>query len=91
MLQRITAIAFARDAQTLIDNPEIDDDNTETEMPSDDCGNKGILILDATCCPGYIHYPTDIGLLNQSRELTEDIIDVLYKSIHDQYSYKPRT
>lgn len=91
MLQRITAIAFAGDAQKLMDNPEADDDDTEAEMPPDSCGNKGTLILDATCCPADIHYPTDIGLLNQSRELTEDIIDILYKSIQDRYAYKPRT
>jgi hypothetical protein len=29
--------------------------------------------------------------LNQSRELAEEIIDVLYKSIQTRYAYKPRT
>lgn len=92
MLQRITAITFAGDAQNLMDNPETaDEDPDESATPSDSCGNKGTLILDATCCPADIHYPTDIGLLNQSRELTEDIIDVLYKAIQDRYAYKPRT
>lgn len=91
MLQRITAIAFAGDARNLMDNPETEEDTDESEIPSGSCGNKGTLILDATCCPADIHYPTDIGLLNQSRELTEDIIDTLYKSIQDRYAYKPRT
>jgi hypothetical protein len=53
--------------------------------------NRGTLILDATCCPQDIHYPTDIGLLNQARELCEDIIDKLFGSIKDRYEYKPRT
>jgi hypothetical protein len=41
--------------------------------------NRGKLILDATCAPADISYPTDLGLLNQARTETEKIIDVLYK------------
>lgn len=37
--------------------------------------NKGRLIVDATCAPADIAYPTDIGLLNEAREKTEKIID----------------
>lgn len=40
--------------------------------------NQGKLILDATCAPADIKYPTDLGLLNQARENTEKIIDVLH-------------
>ena len=32
--------------------------------------NKGQLILDATCAPADIRYPTDLGLLNDAREKT---------------------
>ena len=39
--------------------------------------NKGKLILDATCAPADIRYPTDISLLNEARENTEEIIDIL--------------
>jgi hypothetical protein len=53
--------------------------------------NRGTLILDATCCPQDISYPTDVGLLNRARELSEEIIDVLYGSVMGQYPYKPRT
>ena len=28
--------------------------------------NRGQLILDATCAPSDISYPTDLGLLNQA-------------------------
>ena len=52
---------------------------------------KGTLILDATCCPQDIRYPTDIGLLNHARELLELIIDILYALVIEQYAYKPRT
>jgi len=66
------------------DISKIDDIVTEND-------NRGTLILDATCCPQDIRYPTDMGLLNQARELTEDVIDVLYKMVQTQYAYKPRT
>ena len=53
--------------------------------------NRGKLIIDATCAPADISYPTDIGLLNQGRVHTEKIIDILYKSLKGQIPKKPRT
>lgn len=53
--------------------------------------NRGTLILDATCCPADIHYPTDAGLLNHARELVEKMIDLLYPAARDLYPEKPRT
>jgi hypothetical protein len=38
-------------------------------------------LLDATCTPADIKYPTDIGILNEAREKTEKIIDKLYKEL----------
>jgi transposase, IS5 family len=43
--------------------------------------NQGKLILDATCAPADLKYPTDLGLLNQAREHTEKIIDALHNQI----------
>jgi hypothetical protein len=66
----------------------------KAEATADDTpanGNRGTLILDATCCPQDIKYPTDTGLLNHARELSEEIIDKLYKTVANQYAYKPRT
>ena len=40
--------------------------------------NKGKLLVDATVAPQDIKYPTDLDLLNTSREKTEKIIDELY-------------
>ncbi|MHC5918067.1 MAG: transposase, partial [Nostoc sp.] len=53
--------------------------------------NRGKLILDATCAPGDISYPTDLGLLNQARKHTEKIIDLLYEQVLGQLNKKPRT
>jgi len=53
--------------------------------------NRGKLILDATCAPGDISYPTDLNLLNQGRKQTERIIDLLYEQIKGTLEKKPRT
>jgi IS5 family transposase len=53
--------------------------------------NQGKLILDATCAPADISYPTDFKLLNQARVHTERIIDVLYSQLKEKIQQKPRT
>jgi hypothetical protein len=53
--------------------------------------NRGKLILDATCAPGDISYPTDLNLLNQARKQIERIIDLLYEQIKGTLEKKPRT
>lgn len=66
----------------------------KTEEPEKEVNtpkNRGKLILDATCAPGDISYPTDIGLLNQARFQIEKIIDSLYEQIKGQLEKKPRT
>ena len=53
--------------------------------------NKGKLILDATVAPSDIKYPTDLGLLNLARKITEKLIDKLYKPLKGFLEKKPRT
>ncbi len=50
---------------------------------------QGKLILDATVAEQAIRYPTDLGLLNEAREISEQIIDVLYPLTNGDK--KPRT
>ncbi len=40
--------------------------------------HQGKLILDATVAEQAIRFPSDLSLLNESREISEQIIDVLY-------------
>jgi len=40
--------------------------------------NEGTLILDATCAPQNIRYPTDMSLLNEAREKLEEMIDTAH-------------
>ena len=53
--------------------------------------NQGQLILDATCTPADIKYPTDLGLLNSARKHTEKVIDQLYEREKGKLKVKPRT
>ena len=73
------------------DDGDPDDSNKDDSNPPDAGGdetlpvqadekmeetvNEGTLILDATCVPQNIRFPTDSSLLNEAREKTEEIID----------------
>ena len=61
-----------------------DDSSSDTST-----GNRGKLIVDATCTPADITYPTDLKLLNEAREKTEEIIDVMHRPLIGDKS-KPR-
>lgn len=55
--------------------------NESQEPSEDDNGhpsNKGKLIVDATCTPADVAYPTDLNLLNEAREKTEAMIDAMH-------------
>jgi len=69
----------------------------ESSPPEDDDSdgnasskNNGKLIVDATCTPADIRYPTDISLLNEAREKSEQIIDILFEPLIGRQR-KPRT
>jgi hypothetical protein len=53
--------------------------------------NEGTLMLDATCAPADIRYPTDLGLLHESREALESIVDTLWENMTHKPPVKPRT
>ena len=52
--------------------------------------NEGTMILDATCAPQNIRFPTDASLLNEAREKAEEIIDTLHEMGLSE-GKKPRT
>jgi hypothetical protein len=68
---------------------QTDKDNDDDEPPSPT--NAGQLIVDASCTPADIRYPSDLSLLNEAREHTEHIIDALYAQVREQGVQKPRT
>lgn len=62
-------------------------DNGREEDPP---ANQGQLLVDATCVPADITYPTDLKLLNKAREKSEWIIDELHMA-RGRGHKKPRT
>ncbi len=79
----------AASVESASDTPsEKDQDDNHSDPPSP---NQGQLILDATCAPADIRYPTDLDLLNEAREQSEQILDDLYAQIADTPEQKPRT
>ena len=89
MLKSISETAFAREALKGIEAEKDDNDGNDDNNGGGD--PKGSLLLDATCCPSDIHYPTDVGLLNHARELLECVIDNLHQQLSRLGVTKPRT
>ena len=65
------------------EQPIQDSEEDNSTEPTD-----GTLIVDATACPQDISYPTDLNLLNDAREKSEQLIDKLHTGLP---TAKPRT
>ena len=55
---------------------------TSAEVPL--AANEGTLLVDATCAPADVAYPTDLNLLNEAREKLESMIDTLHQPVRGQ-------
>ena len=75
------------DPSTAVVNSE--EKKTESQLPASAITHHGKLLMDATACPQDIRYPTDLNLLNDACEKSEDLIDFLYAGCGD--INKPRT
>ena len=68
--------------------PPAEPENKSEQSVSAD--HAGRLLVDATACPQDIAYPTDLNILNDAREKSEELIDVLFsRELHGDK--KPRT
>lgn len=81
-------IAKALNLNPQKENSDFEDDDRDDEDISDKPKNKGKLQLDATIADAHIKFPTDLSLLNDSREKSEEIIDKFCKELNVS---KPRT
>ena len=79
--------SIVRNALELDDEPQ---DKSSADNDDDKPCNNVKLIVDATCTPADIAYPTDLNLLNEAREKTEAIIDTMHAPLIGQTT-KPRT
>ena len=75
-----TIVASERAAATDRSEPETKDQDPPSAPGASDAPpssgdnmvtNKGKLLIDATCAPADIRYPTDISLVNEAREKSE--------------------
>ena len=82
--------AVARKAKPVKQKTIDNKDDPESGGSSESLKNKGKLLVDATCAPADITFPTDLKLLNKAREKSEDIIDLLHEP-HIGIKKKPRT
>lgn len=105
--KRLTAEMIEEISETmfLVDEEDDDDDDDRTPpggggTPSgteneteDRHGNSGTLIIDASCAPADIAYPTDLELCDRARRWTESILDHYWKECGaaDGNGNKPRT
>lgn len=73
-------------------NEQAQCDETKDDTPKDNTppSNHGKLLVDATCTPADITFPTDVKLLNEAREKTEEIIDCMHAPLIGKRP-KPRT
>lgn len=72
------------------DTPTGDTEETSADNNSTAKTNCGKLIADATCAPADMRYPTDVGLLAEAREKTDEIIDQLHTPLIGKEP-RPRT
>ena len=105
MNHQIIETAVQRTATSVVDEgcDDTDDDTgaaSRHDTPADDDPAitdrdqshdvDGVMIIDATCAPADITYPTDLKVVNQAREATERIIDDLHRP-HIGIHRRPRT
>ncbi len=64
---------------------QTDERESDQEPP-----NAASLLMDASCTPADIRYPTDLSLVNEAREKSEEIIDALHRPDIGK-TVKPRT
>jgi len=98
--ERIVLEQLAREEKS--DEKHDDNDDTSSSSESDESGKhisneftseeapRGDMIVDATCAPADITYPTDLKLLNEAREKTEKMIDRMHLPLRG-IQKKPRT
>ena len=58
--------------------------------PAPEAG-AGTLVLDAACPPVDIRFPQDFSLLDEAREKTDEIIDILHRQVAEKGERHPRT
>jgi hypothetical protein len=94
--KRFSKEILAEINEWILHGPPEEDVAEDDEHPSNDTDDKsdppnhGKMIVDATCTPADIAYPTDLSLLNDARQKSEQIIDAMHTPLVGLRK-KPRT
>ena len=90
--ERVSTKAMSRGEKPKQKNkkPSGKDDDQQPPSGTSQGGNQGKLLLDASCAPADITFPTDLKIVNEAREKSEKIIDVLHEPAKGK-KRKPRT
>jgi len=89
--EKIVAIKTRLESTKNETKPPSEESKPEDKKEDEACTpeNKGRVIFDASVAPQDIAFPTDLDLLSDAREKTEELVDKLYNPLlHEK---KPRT
>jgi len=67
--------------QLKIESKKHHDDEPPTGSDENPTTHAGKLLMDATVADQMIRFPTDLGLLNEAREISEHLIDALHQQV----------
>lgn len=87
--EKIVEFAMKKEQNIEAESSDVPEEESDNDK-NDSSLNNGKLIVDATCTPADIAYPTDLSLLNEAREKSEEIIDAMHKPLKG-IRKKPRT
>jgi transposase, IS5 family len=87
--KRMGKDVFAAFEEVILEKLGLPKSISESEDEETPPENKGKMLVDATVADQSIRYPTDLSLLNEAREISEQLIDELYRQ--SDYAKKPRT
>mgnify|MGYP001816000474 CR=1 FL=1 len=86
--EKIAQKALKEEKET--SKPKRSSKNNDDDSGTSSGANNGKLLVDATCTPADITFPTDLKLLNTAREKSEEFIDILHRPWKGKQK-KPRT
>jgi len=91
VLNEKLAVSYSKYLEELkkLEEEESRKNKNDDDQEGPGSGNKGKLVIDATAVPQDIRHPNDLGLLNDTRRKSEELIDYLYLELPD--CQKPRT
>jgi IS5 family transposase len=90
-LAKINAVIGKKALAEAVKSTEKKSGNDKNQGPGSPVSTKkGKLLVDATCAPADITFPTDMKILNTAREKSEEVIDILHRPLRGEQK-KPRT